>query len=317
VSNTEQADILLKKYPITLVIMDIRMPGKSGEEYLPEIISTYPDIAVIMVTAVNDAHMAINCMKRGAYDYLTKPFNLDEVFLSAERAMEKRRLILENRDYQNNLEQKVAVQAQKIKDSFLNSIKALAYALEAKDTYTSGHSQRVGDMAAVIAREMGFSSEEQERVRLAGMIHDIGKIGIQGTVLNKEGRLTDDEYAEMKRHCQIGERILSPVMNDSGLMQMVRSHHERFDGKGYPDGIVGKDISTGATILSVCDAFDAMISERSYRSAMEANAAFDEIKRCQGTQFNPEVVNAFLKARDHFASLITVNKNSADRKMDK
>lgn len=306
-SNTVQASILLRNHPITLVLLDIRMPGKSGEEYLTEILAFSPDIAVIMVTAVNDAHMAINCMKKGAYDYLTKPFNLDEVFLSVERAMEKRRLILENRDYQNNLEQKVAAQAQKIKDSFLNSIKALAYALEAKDDYTSGHSQRVGDMAAVTAEEMGLPAEEQERIKLAGLIHDIGKIGIRGTVLNKEGRLTDDEYEEMKRHCQIGERILSPVMDDKELMQMVRNHHERYDGKGYPDGIAGQDIPIGAAILSVCDAFDAMTSERSYRSSMEIDNAFREIERCSGAQFNPEVVDAFLKARDYFTSLMHRN----------
>lgn len=306
-SNPENAAAVLKAHPISLVFLDIRMPGKLGSEFLSEIISAYPDTAVIMCTAVNDAHMAIDCMKRGAFDYLTKPFNLDEVFLSAERAMEKRRLVLENRDYQNNLEQKVAEQAQKIKQSFLNSVKALAYALEAKDQYTSGHSQRVSDMAAITAREMGLSNEEQERVMLAGLIHDIGKIGIQGHVLNKQGKLNDAEYDEMKTHCQIGERILTPVMADEGLMRMVRGHHERYDGKGYPDGLTGKDIPTGAAILTVCDAFDAMTSERSYRSSMELSVAFDEIARCQGTQFNPEVVAAFLKARDSFAALSAKN----------
>ncbi|RJO62571.1 MAG: response regulator [Dehalococcoidia bacterium] len=311
-SNTAQASILLQKHPITLVLLDINMPGKSGEEFLNEILNMHPDTAVIMVTAVNDAHMAIGCMKRGAYDYLTKPFNLDEVFLSVERAIEKRRLILENRDYQDNLEQKVAAQAQKIKDSFLNSIKALAYALEAKDDYTSGHSQRVGDMAAVIAREMELSLEEQERVKLAGLIHDIGKIGIQGTVLNKEGCLTDDEYEEMKKHCQMGERILSPVMDDKELMKMVRNHHERYDGKGYPDGIAGQTITTGAAILSVCDAFDAMTSERSYRSSMEIDHAFREIECCSGTQFNPDVVSAFLKAKASFIPLIKKDSGVGD-----
>ena len=310
-SNTEQAENLLKKHDIKLVIMDIRMPGKSGEEYLPELLAAHPDTAVIMVTAVNDAHMAIDCMKRGAFDYLTKPFNLDEVYLSTERAMEKRRLILENRDYQNNLEQKVAIQAEKIKGSFLNSIKALAYALEAKDNYTSGHSQRVGDMAAVTARELGLPQEEQERIRLAGLIHDIGKIGITGTVLNKEGRLTEAEYEEMKKHCQIGERILTPVMDDEELMKMVRYHHERFDGKGYPDGVFGQNIPTGAAILSVCDAFDAMTSERSYRSSMEVRIALEEIKRCSGTQFHPEVVTAFFKASDSFNAMIARNPSTA------
>ena len=273
------------------------MPGKSGEEYLSEILKQYRDMAVIMVTAVNDAHMAIDCMKKGASDYLTKPFNLDEVLISVERALEKRRLIIENRDYHNNLRQKVDAQAEIIRQSFLNSIKALANALEAKDKYTSGHSQRVGDMAALTACEMGFSAEDQERIMLAGLIHDIGKIGIQGSVLNKEGKLTELEYAEMKQHCQIGERILTPVMDDKDLMRMVRHHHERYDGQGYPDGLEGEKIPIGAAILGVCDAFDAMTSARSYRDSIKETEAIEEIKRCKGTQFNPEVVDAFLRIK--------------------
>jgi len=300
-ADAEEAINILSVQPVSLVLLDIRMPGKSGEELLPEILAVYPDMAVIMVTAVNDAQMAIDCMKKGAYDYLTKPFNLDEVLLSAERALEKRRLILENRDYQYNLEQKVAAQADRIRASFLNSIKALAYALEAKDKYTSGHSQRVAEMADATARKMGLTDEEREKVRLAGLIHDIGKIGIGSTVLNKEGRLTDEEYEEMKKHCQIGERILSPVMDDAGLMRMVRHHHEHYDGRGYPDGLSGQNIPLGAAILSVCDAFDAMTSERPYRPSMGAEAARTELKRCKGRQFNPEVVQAFLGVKGNFA----------------
>jgi putative two-component system response regulator len=296
-ANTDQAADMLKQYPISLVLLDIRMPGKSGAEFLGDILSLYPDMAVIMVSAVNDAHMAIECMKKGAFDYLTKPFNLEEVFLSAEMALYKRRLILENRDYQNNLEQKVAVQAEKIKQSFLNSIKALANALEAKDKYTSGHSERVGEMAVITAMEMGLPQEEIERVKLAGLVHDIGKIGIHGDVLNKEGKLTEAEYTEMKNHCQIGEHILTPVMDDIKLMQIVRNHHERFDGKGYPDGLAGEEIPVGAAILSVCDTFDAMTSERSYRAPLNASDAFAELERCKGTQFNPKVVDAFLKVK--------------------
>jgi response regulator RpfG family c-di-GMP phosphodiesterase len=298
---------LLRENRISLVLMDIRMPGKSGDTYLPEILSEYPDTAVIMCTAVSEAETAIECMKRGACDYLTKPFNLDEVTLSVERALEKQRLVRENRDHQNNLEHKVAAQAQVIKESFLNSIEALAFALEAKDDYTIGHSQRVGEMAVIVAKSMGLSNEVQERIKLAGLIHDIGKIGITELVLNKPGTLTAAEYKEVKQHCQIGERILSPVMDDDELMQMVRGHHERYDGKGYPDGKRGDEIPIGAAILSVCDAFDAMTSKRPYRSSMEIDRAFEEIKIGRGNQFNPEVVDAFLLVREYLAPPLPKN----------
>ncbi len=304
-ADTDQAAALLRDYPISLVLMDIRMPGKSGEVYLPEIIANYPDTAVIMCTAVNDASAAIECMKNGAYDYVVKPFNLGEVNISVQRALEKRRLILENRDYQNNLEQKVAAQALAIKESFLHAIEALAHALEAKDGYTIGHSQRVGGMAAIIAENMGLSKQTQEKIKLAGLIHDIGKIGVTELVLNKPGVLTPTEYTEVKQHCQIGEHILAPVVDDRELMQMVRSHHERFDGKGYPDGIRGNDIPIGASILSVCDAFDAMTSKRPYRAWMGTGAAFEEIERSRGLQFNPDVVDAFVLSREGMASVIS------------
>jgi response regulator RpfG family c-di-GMP phosphodiesterase len=306
-TDTEQAAVQLREHLVSLVMMDIRMPGKSGEAYLPEILSEYPETAVIMCTAVSEASTAIECLKRGACDYLTKPFNFDEVSMSVKSALEKRRLIRENRDHQNNLEHKVAAQAQVIKDSFLNSIEALAFALEAKDDYTIGHSQRVGEMAVVIAGALGLSKEVQEKVRLAGLIHDIGKIGINEIVLNKPGTLTAAEYGAVKQHCQIGERILSPVMDDKELMQMVRSHHERYDGSGYPDGTQGVDIPIGAAILSVCDAFDAMTSKRPYRSSMKTDIAFEEIKLGRGKQFNPQVVDAFLRSREYLAPPLPKN----------
>jgi len=260
-------------------------------------------------------------MKLGAYDYITKPFNLDEVVLSVGRALEKRRLVLENRDYQQHLEQKVEEQARKIRASFLNAITSLAYALEAKDRYTSGHSQRVAEMAVATAEELGMSPESVEKIRLAGLIHDIGKIGVRESVLNKRTTLTDEEFQHIKCHCEIGEHILAPIVEDEEILKMVRHHHERYDGTGYPDGLSGEKISLGAKILSVTeayvdtvhdetkngalsrnvsilaisDAFDAMTSERPYRKAMSREAACAEIENGKGTQFDPEVADAFLR----------------------
>ncbi|GAG80760.1 unnamed protein product, partial [marine sediment metagenome] len=184
-SSAAQALDELKSNPVELVILDIKMPGKSGMELLPELRVRYPDTAVIMATAIADTGTAIQCMREGAYDYITKPFNLDEVVLSVGRALEKRRLELENRDYQQRLEQRVEEQAKKIRASFINAITALAYALEAKDIYTSGHSQRVTEISVAIAREFGMSQDSIDKIRLAGLVHDIGKIGIKESVLNK------------------------------------------------------------------------------------------------------------------------------------
>lgn len=294
-ANAEQALEKLKEDSIDLVILDIKMPGKSGVELLSEIKAKYPDTAVIMATAVDDAGVAINCMKAGAYDYVTKPFNLDEVSFSVRRALEKRRLELENRDYQQHLEEKVAEQAQKIRASFFNAITALAYALEAKDVYTSGHSQRVTEISVAVAEHLGLPKETIEKIRLAGLVHDIGKIGVRELVLNKPASLSDEEFKHVRLHSQTGERILKPIVDDKEILKAVRHHHERYDGAGYPDGLKGEQIPQLARIIAVADTFDAMTSERPYRKALTEEAACAEVERCRGSQFDPEVADAFLE----------------------
>ena len=294
-SSAEQALEELRARPAELVILDIKMPGKSGVDLLPQIKTSYPDTAVIMATAITDTHIAIQCMKQGAYDYLTKPFNLDEVSLSVGRALEKRRLELENRDYQRHLEHKVKAQARKIRDSFLGAITALAYALEARDKYTSGHSQGVTEIAVAIAKELELPWDRIDRIRLAGLLHDIGKIGVRESVLNKPGRLTDGEFQHIKYHSELGEHILTPIVEDKEILKAVRHHHEYYDGSGYPEGLKGEQIPLGARILVVADAYDAMTSERPYREAMSAEMACAEIERGKGIQFDPTVADAFLR----------------------
>jgi HD-GYP domain-containing protein (c-di-GMP phosphodiesterase class II) len=250
-----------------------------------------------MATAASDTNTAIHCMKLGAYDYLTKPFNLDEVLLSVNKALEKRRLKLENRDYQQHLEQKVREQARRIRGDFFNAITALAYALEAKDSYTSGHSQRVSDISVAIAKGLGLPQASINRIELAGRVHDIGKIGVRELVLNKPGRLTEEELQHVKCHPEAGERILMPIVEDWEILRIVRHHHERYDGAGYPDGLAGDEISLGARILAVADSFDAMTSERPYRQAMSVEEACAEIERSKNTQFDSEVVAAFMSVK--------------------
>lgn len=295
--NADDALVKLKNGPVELALLDVRMPGKSGTELLAELRASYPDTAVIMATAVADTDIAIQCMKNGAYDYLTKPFNLEGVALSVGRALEKRRLELANRDYEQNLEQKVKKQARKISASFFNAITSLAYALEAKDEYTSGHSRRVAETAVSIAKELGMPLDSVEKIRLAGLIHDIGKIGVRENVLNKPAKLTDEEFCQVKRHCEMGEYILKPIVDAEDILKMVRHHHEQYAGSGYPDALSGDGILLGARILAVADAYDAMISERPYREAMSIEVACAEIERCKGTQFDPEVVKAFHKMK--------------------
>jgi putative two-component system response regulator len=288
----------LQNNRVALVILDIKMPGKSGVQLLPEIRAGYPDVVVVMATAITDTSTAIHCMKLGAYDYITKPFNLEEVALSVDKALEKRRLQLENRDYQQHLEQKVEEQAKKIRSAFFNAITALAYALEAKDSYTSGHSQRVSEISVAIARELGLPQENINKIELAGRVHDVGKIGVRESVLNKPSQLTDEEFQHVKYHPEAGERILAPIVEDREILQIVRHHHERYNGAGYPDGLSGDEIPLGARILAVADSYDAMISERPYRGAMSVETACAEIEWGRNIQFDPEVAGAFLRIRD-------------------
>lgn len=311
----------LNAHEFDLALLDITMPGKSGTDVLREIQARYPDSAVIMITAITDVETAIELMKMGAYDYIIKPIDLTMLTTSIDRVLDKRRLILENRSYQLHLEEKVEEQTQKIRESFLNSIKSLAYALEAKDKYTSGHSQRVAEMAVAIALELGILEDRVEKIRFAGLVHDIGKIGVRESVLSKPGKLTDEEYRHIMSHPEIGERILSPVVEDGEILKIVRHHHENYDGTGYPDGLPAEEIpegsrilavaeaytnisnnltrkeklSQGARILAVADAYDAMTSDRPYRRAMSPQAACANLESGKGKQFDPAIVDAFVK----------------------
>lgn len=302
--NAAEAVEKLNIAPAALALLDVKMPGGLGTELLLEIKTSYPDTAVIMVTAITDVSLAIQCMKEGAYDYITKPFNLDEVVINVSRALEKRRLELENREYHQHLEQRVQEQAQRIRTSFLNAVTSLAYALEAKDKYTSGHSQRVSEMAVMIAKELGIPREGIDKIRLAGLIHDIGKMGVKESILNKPGELSKEEFEHIKRHPEIGERILGPIVDDEEILKMVRHHHERYDGSGYPDGLVGERIPLGARILAVCDAYDAITSKRPYRAANDNEIACVDIEEGKNTQFDPRLIDILLKVKRYLPAAV-------------
>jgi putative two-component system response regulator len=280
--------------PAELVILDVKMPGKSGVELLPKIRAKCPDTAIIMATAVTDSNVAIQCMKEGAYDYITKPFSLDQVVLSVERALEKRRLELENRDYQQHLERKVREETRRIREILLSAMESVVSALEATDSYTAGHSRRVAEIAVTIGREMGLSESMVEDLRWAGLLHDIGKIAVDQSIQKKPGKLTSEEYEHIMIHPQLGASIMEKIVN-MAMVEAIRHHHDRYDGSGLKQILAGEDIPLGARILAMADAYDAMTSTRHYRPALTVEEALEEVRRGNGTQFDPVVVNAFLK----------------------
>jgi putative two-component system response regulator len=298
----------LQREPAALMLTDLRMPEMDGMELLTAVRDRYPDVGVILVTAVADVQVALQALTAGAMDYLTKPFHLDEVRARVAQAMEKRRLIMENRSYQAGLEERVSAQARRIEELFLGGVQALVHALEVKDPYTRGHSIRVSRYSAAIARQIGLDRDTVRQVEIGGHVHDIGKIGVREEILNKDGSLTDAEYAHVMTHPVVGWQILSPLLNDSPCaLNIVRSHHERFDGKGVPDGLTGDSIPIEARLCAVADAFDAMTSGRAYRHVrMSRDDALTELRRHGGTQFDPNMVAEFLKLVDSGAVSISV-----------
>lgn len=292
----EDALGILAREPVALVLSDMRMPGMAGSELLRQVRLRHPDVAFVLITAVAEVEVAVECLSAGAMDYITKPFVFEEVRARVEQALEKRRLMRENRDYQEQLEERVREQADRLEQLFLAGVQSLAEALELKDPYTRGHSVRVSQYSGAIARMLGVDESVVGNIELGGQLHDIGKIGVREDVLNKAGPLTREEYQHIMTHPLLGWRVLHPLLSDNPVvLNVVRSHHERLDGTGVPDGLSGADIPREARIVSVADAFDAMMSRRPYRQGLSYEAALTELRRTAYTQFDPEVVDALLE----------------------
>jgi putative two-component system response regulator len=280
------------------------MPEMDGVTLLGHVVQRWPDTAVLMVSAVADVDIAVKCLQLGALDYVSKPFNLDEVRARVKQALERRQLKLELKSYQRSLEERVQVQAHRIEELFLGGVQALAQALEAKDAYLRGHSLRVAQYAVAIARCVGLDDNAIDAISLGGHLHDIGKIGVSEEVLHKPGKLTDGEYRHIMEHTVIGARILGPLLREAPMViAVVRSHHERLDGKGLPDGLAGDTIPMAARIVSVADAFDAMTSERPYRHSLSVERALLELRTQRGVQWDPVAVDGFLAAHPDPARL--------------
>jgi putative nucleotidyltransferase with HDIG domain len=293
-SNADEAMESLKNNPADLVILDIMMPGTSGSEFLPHLKKSFPDTAVVMATAVVEPDTIVRCMKNGAHDYITKPFDVDELVSNINTVLTKRRLELNLREKRQSLEGKVEEQAKELQKLFIDAVESLVSALEAKDKYTAGHSRRVTKIAMETATAMGLKGEDLDNLRWAALLHDIGKIGIDPTIQNKPGELTPEEYDYILTHCVIGPSIVQPLVNDR-IIEVIKHHHDSYDGSGLNQKVSRDKIPLGARILATADSFDAMTSDRPYRSSRPVSEALAEIVRCAGTQFDPSVVKAFLK----------------------
>jgi response regulator RpfG family c-di-GMP phosphodiesterase len=307
-SGIDEAFEIVRREPLRLVLSDIDMPGGDGIELLNRIKRYDPQLDVIMVTGAIDADTAVGAIRKGASDYVTKPFNLDEVQIVVERTLEKRRLILENQAHQEHLEelveQRTAELVEKnrevkklytaLEDTYEATLQALVTALDLRDNETHGHSYRVVEYATVVAQRMHVSGDDLTWLRRGAILHDVGKIGVSDTILRKPGKLTEEEWDEMKRHPEMGYRMLQHIPFLEPALGIVLHHQERFDGTGYPHGLAGEEIPLGARIFAVVDTFDAMTSDRPYRRAMGLEEVRAEVTRCSGTQFDPQVVEAFL-----------------------
>ena len=306
VNDAKDALKVLDEENVSLVISEIDLNGISGLDLFSFIQENHDTVDVILTCSSPDVSVASDAIKRGVCDFICKPFHAFDILLSVKRVFEKRNLIHESKDFQGLLEKKIKEQTlslrlrnQEKQQLLINMIKSLVQTLEAKDKYTEGHSRRVAENALHIAQSIGMNYKEQEKINLAGLLHDIGKIGVKESILNKAGRLTDKEYSHIKTHPLISQRILEPIPQFKEVVMIIRHHHEFFDGSGYPDGLAGELIPIGARILTVCDAYDAMTSDRPYRSALPLEKAYNILYRNKGTQFDPELMDVFFRIKGY------------------
>ena len=278
-----------------LVVTDLKMPVLDGVALLEGIRKDDGDAAVIVLTGAPDVKTAIDSLKLGAYDFIMKPVNVDELLIAADRALEHRQLLIERRQYHELLERRVEEATRELQSAYRATLEALGSALDSRDVGTEAHSRRVHGYAMATAREFGVPEADLADLERGVLLHDIGKIGIPDSILLKPGRLTEEEWTTMRRHPEIGKRLIEKIPFLHNAIPVVWCHHEKWDGTGYPRGLKGEAIPLNARIFSVVDAFDAMTFDRPYSKAIAFEAATAEIKRCAGSHFDPQVVESFLR----------------------
>jgi putative nucleotidyltransferase with HDIG domain len=316
-SGEEALALLESGEQFALMLSDLMMTGMDGLALLERAKERTPDMPVIMVTAVHDISVALAAIRNGAYDYLLKPFEREQLLATVRRAMENRRLKIENRAYQTNLEALVEARTQQLNNTMRNlersydiTLEALGDALDLKDAETEGHSKRVTAFTIAMAKHMGLSDKDIRVIARGAFLHDIGKMAIPDAILRKPGALTPDEIAIMREHCYRGYQMLKKIPFLSEASDIVYAHQEKYDGSGYPRGLKGEEIPLGARIFSVADTLDAITSDRPYRPAQSLPAAREEIKKFSGRQFDPEVVRVFLSMAENIWGDLRTQINS-------
>lgn len=295
----------IKEGFFNVVIIDIRLPDMDGLDVLKKIKERDQKVVCIIITGFASLDAAISAIRHDVYDFLEKPFDMEKVRWIIKRGIEQQRLIIKNEELVKDLTQKNIELNKRIKEItrlnkrlkalYIGTIASLVSTIEAKDHYTEGHSKRVTDYTMAIAGKLRLSRKEKETLKYACQLHDIGKIGIKDHILSKPGILTSEEMEEIKKHPSSGAQIVKPLEFLDGVIPLIKHHHERYAGSGYPKGLKMEDIPFGARIIAVADAFDAMISERPYRKTKSIEEAIKELKENAGTQFDPKVVEAFVK----------------------
>jgi len=300
-SGRDALALLRSKEDVSIVLSDLIMEGMDGLTLLARMKQEHPEIPVVMVTAVHDISVALAAIRNGAYDYLLKPFEKEQLLAMVRRALETRRLRLENVAYQTKLESLVSARTEMLRKALADlersydiTLEALGDALDLKDAETEGHSKRVTAFTIAVARAMELPQEQVRVIARGAFLHDVGKMAIPDAILRKPGRLTLDEEAIMREHAYLGYQILRKIPFLHEAADIVYSHQERYDGSGYPRGLKGDQIPLGARIFAVADTFDAMTSDRPYRAAQSVASGRREIERNSGKQFDPEVVRVFL-----------------------
>ncbi len=298
VGNADAALSALASRSFDIALTDIRMPGKQGTELLQDIKAAYPEVVVLMITALDSAGMAIESMRLGAYDYIVKPFNLDQVLVSANRALDKRRLENANREYQRYLLQIADERAAETRRLFYSMTQVLIHLLDLKAPYNEGHSLRVAEKARYVARELKMTDDGVRKIYLAALLHDVGMILVEDLLLNKESVLTAEEQRRIQERTAMADEVLRPILDDEEVLKCIRHNRERYDGTGYPDHLKGNLIPLGARVIAVVEAFDAITSGRPYRLPRSPKEAIKELARCAPTQFDPNVVTVFAELYD-------------------
>ena len=294
-TSAESAVKLLERQPTPVVVLDLCMPGMGGVWLVQEIKKRWPRTAIIVVTLGVADEAVMQCMSAGVQHYFLKPVHIDEFHHALQATWSSQLKRRENQRQKQRLESIVHKQTHKLRNTFFSAITSLVRTLEARDSYSSGHSLRVRKYAMHLANYIGLDEHNKKRLNLAAKLHDIGKVGLAEGILNKPAKLSDDEFDRVKEHPVIGERILRPIIRNRVVLSAIRSHHERFGGGGYPDDLRGEDIPFLARIITVADCYDALTSSRAYRGAMSQDEALNILHAGMTSQFDPHLVPPFLR----------------------